>query len=96
MPDITVQMTVDGREQAAMIRDRIQRGLQDRGSIQMGAEPGSLPGHHRGPSFVLTGVIVCDEPASDAVAVVRRVLPEFEVTEVPVLTGEDARLTIVS
>jgi hypothetical protein len=41
-----------------------------------------------------TGLILCDEPVSDAVDAVRRVLPEFEVTEVPVVTGEAARLRI--
>jgi hypothetical protein len=94
MPDIALQLELDTRDQAEIVRTRIQKKLGERGSVQLGPAAESLPEHHRGPGHVVTGVVLCDEPIAEAIEDIRAVLPEFTVTEQRGTGSPDARLLI--
>jgi hypothetical protein len=66
MPDIALLLQAPDGAWAAHIETLVQQALGEKGSVQFGDIPrAALPGAAETPGFVVTGIIVCDEPESE-------------------------------
>jgi beta-phosphoglucomutase-like phosphatase (HAD superfamily) len=68
---------VDSRESL------IQKALGERGSVTLGLPGERLPSPPGAPRYVVTGLAVCNEPAEEMLAAIRRALVDFDVEERP-------------
>jgi hypothetical protein len=83
VPDFPLLLDAPDREWAEHVRTLIQWALGQRGSVTLGLPGERLPDAAGAPGYVITGLVVCDEPADEMLSVIRSALVDYDVEEQP-------------
>ena len=83
MPEFPLLLDAPDREWAEHVRSLIQTALGQRGSVTLGLPGERLPNAPAAPGYVLTGVVVCDEPEDQMLSAIRSALIDYDVEEQP-------------
>jgi hypothetical protein len=83
MPDFPLLLDAPDRQWAEHVRTLIQTALGQRGSVTVGVPGERLPDAAGAPGYVITGVVVCDEPEDEMLAAIRSALVDYDVEEQP-------------
>lgn len=87
MPDFSLLLDAPDRAWAEHVRTVIQNALGERGSVTLGLPGEPLPDAPGSPGYVVTGVVVCDEPEDEMLAVVKAALVDYSVSDQPAPMG---------
>ena len=83
MPDFPLLLDAPDRQWAKHVQTLIQRALGQGGSVTLGLPGERLPNAAGAPGYVVTGVVVCDEPEDEMLAAIRSALVDYDVEEQP-------------
>ncbi len=80
MPDIALSLQAPDGARARHVETLVQQALGEKGSVQLGDIPDvALPGAAATPGFVVTGIIMCDEPESEMLELITAKLVDYDV-----------------
>lgn len=87
MPDFSLLLDAPDRQWAEHVRSLIQSALGDRGSVTLGLPGERLPEAPGSPGYVVTGVVVCDEPEDEMLATIKAALVDYSIEDQPAPMG---------
>lgn len=83
MPEFPLLLEAPDRGWAEHVQTLIQTALGERGSVTLGLPGERLPDAPATPGYVVTGLVVCDEPEDEMLTAIRSALVDYEVDEQP-------------
>lgn len=87
MPDFSLFLDAPDRQGAEQVRNLIQNALGERGSVTLGLPGERLPDAPGSPGYMVTGIVVCDEPEDEMLAAIKSALVDYSVEDQPALMG---------
>ena len=94
MADFALRLEAPDRAWAEHVAALIQQGLGERGSVSVGLPGERLPDSPPAPGYVVTGVIVCNEPEDEMRRVILEKLVDYDVEVGPAPAGSTTMIVV--